>query len=43
MMSKSNLQINLEYLVARLLLVMFGWLPLRVALFVGSKLGRSAY
>jgi KDO2-lipid IV(A) lauroyltransferase len=43
LMSKSNLQINLEYLVASLLLVMFGWLPLRVALFVGSKLGRSAY
>lgn len=42
-MSKSNLQINLEYLIARSLLVIFGWLPLRVALFVGSKLGRGAY
>jgi Kdo2-lipid IVA lauroyltransferase/acyltransferase len=42
-MSKSNLQINLEYLIARSLLVIFGWLPLRVALFVGSKMGRGAY
>jgi KDO2-lipid IV(A) lauroyltransferase len=42
-MSKSNLQINLEYLVARSLLAVFGWLPLRVALFVGSRLGRCGY
>jgi KDO2-lipid IV(A) lauroyltransferase len=42
-MSKSNLQINLEYLLARSLLVIFGWLPLRVALFVGSTMGSGAY
>ena len=42
-MSKSNLQINLEYLVARSLLAIFGWLPLRMALSVGSTLGRGAY
>ena len=42
-MSKSNLQINLEYQVARSFLAVFGWLPLPVALFVGSKLGRSGY
>ncbi len=42
-MSKSNLQINLEYLVAHGLLAVFGWLPLRVALFVGSRLGRCGY
>lgn len=42
-MSKSNLQINLEYLIARSLLTVFGWLPLRTALFVGARLGRCAY
>ncbi len=42
-MSKSNLQINLEYQVARSLLAVFGWLPLPVALFVGAKLGRGGY
>ena len=42
-MSKSNLQINFEYLVARSLLVIFGWLPLRLALFVGSTMGRGSY
>jgi KDO2-lipid IV(A) lauroyltransferase len=42
-MSKSYLQINLEYLVARALLAIFGWLPLRMALSVGSTLGRGAY
>ena len=42
-MSKSNLQINLEYLIARSLLVTFGWLPLRAALFVGSTMGSGAY
>jgi KDO2-lipid IV(A) lauroyltransferase len=42
-MSKSNLQINLEYLMARSLLFVFGRLPLRVALFLSAKLGRGAY
>jgi KDO2-lipid IV(A) lauroyltransferase len=42
-MSKSNLQINLEYLIARSLLTIFGWLPVRAALFVGSELGRGSY
>ncbi len=42
-MSKSNLQINLEYLIAGSLLFVFGWLPLRVALFLSSKVGRGAY
>lgn len=42
-MSKSNLQINLEYLVARALLAIFGWLPARGALLVGSTLGRGGY
>jgi KDO2-lipid IV(A) lauroyltransferase len=42
-MSKSKLQIDLEYLIARLLLDAFGLLPLRVALFLGSKMGRGAY
>ena len=42
-MAKSKLQIHLEYLIARLLLAVFGVLPLRVALFVGSKMGRAAY
>jgi len=43
LMSKSNLQINLEYLIARALLGLFGWLPLGMALFLGSRLGRSGY
>jgi KDO2-lipid IV(A) lauroyltransferase len=42
-MSKSKLQINLEYLTARSLLAFFGALPLRVALLVGPFLGRLAY
>jgi Kdo2-lipid IVA lauroyltransferase/acyltransferase len=42
-MSKSKLQINLEYLLARALLTVFGWLPLRAALFVGARLGRGGY
>ena len=42
-MSKSRLQIDLEYLIARPLLALFGMLPLRAALFVGSKMGRGAY
>jgi Kdo2-lipid IVA lauroyltransferase/acyltransferase len=42
-MSKSNLQINLEYLIARALLGLFGWLPLGVALFLAPRLGRSGY
>ena len=42
-MAKANLQINLEYLVARSLLAVFGLLPLRVALFVGSIMARAAY
>ena len=42
-MSKSNLQINLEYLVAYSLLAIFGWLPMRLALFAGSWMGRGGY
>jgi KDO2-lipid IV(A) lauroyltransferase len=42
-MSKSNLQINLEYLMARALLGLFGWLPFGVALFLAPRLGRSGY
>jgi KDO2-lipid IV(A) lauroyltransferase len=42
-MSKSNLQINLEYLIARALLTLFGWFPLRMALSMGSTLGRGSY
>src|SRR2546429_2096873 len=42
-MSKSNLQINLEYLVARSLLFVFGLLSLRMSLFLGTKLGAAAY
>lgn len=42
-MSKSNLQTNLEYAVARSLLAIFGWLPLRLSLSVGSRMGRAAY
>ena len=43
LMSKSRLQIDLEYLTARFLLFAFGLLPLRAALFLGSKLGRGFY
>jgi KDO2-lipid IV(A) lauroyltransferase len=43
LMSKSRLQIDLEYLIARSLLFAFGLLPLRVALFLGSMLGRGFY
>ena len=42
-MSKSNLQINAEYLIARSLLAIFGWLPLPAALLLGSVLGRGSY
>jgi KDO2-lipid IV(A) lauroyltransferase len=42
-MSKSNLQINLEYLVARALLTIFGWLPMRTALVVGSWVAGCGY
>jgi len=42
-MSKSRLQIDLEYLIAGSLLFAFGLLPLRAALFLGSKLGRGFY
>jgi KDO2-lipid IV(A) lauroyltransferase len=42
-MSKSNLQINLEYATARLLLAGFGALPQNVSLRVGSMMAGSAY
>jgi KDO2-lipid IV(A) lauroyltransferase len=42
-MSKSKLQINLEYLIALSLLTVFGWLPLRAALSIGATLGRGSY
>lgn len=42
-MSKSNLQINLEYATARLLLAGFGALPQNVALRVGSIMAGGAY
>lgn len=42
-MSKSNLQINLEYAAARLLLAVLGALPLSVALRVGSIMAGGAY
>jgi len=42
-MNKSRLQINLEYLIARSLLAFFAVLPLRLALSVGSALGRIGY
>ncbi len=42
-MSKSNLQINLEYLIARGLLAVFGWLPMRAALAFGSGIAGCAY
>src|SRR5258708_16435513 len=42
-MSKSNLQTNLEYVAAYSLLAIFGWLPMRLALFAGSTMGSWAY
>jgi len=42
-MNKSRLQINLEYLTARSLLALFAVLPLRLAVSVGSTLGRIGY
>ena len=42
-MSKSNLQINLEYATARLLLAGFGALPQNVSLRVGSMMAGCAY
>lgn len=42
-MNKSRLQINLEYLIARSLLALFAVLPLRLALSVGSTMGRIGY
>src|SRR5258707_13905099 len=42
-MSKSNLQINLEYATARLLLAGFGALPLGLSLRVGSIMAGCAY
>jgi KDO2-lipid IV(A) lauroyltransferase len=42
-MSKSNLQINLEYATARLLLAGFGALPLGLSLRAGASLGGCAY
>ena len=43
LMSKSRLQIDLEYLTASSLLFAFGLLPLRVALFLSARMGRGAY
>jgi len=42
-MSKSHLQINLEYLIARLMLGAFGLLPVRFGLRVGESAGRAFY
>ena len=42
-MSKSNLQINLEYWIARTSLALFSALPLRVAISIGATLGRLFY
>jgi KDO2-lipid IV(A) lauroyltransferase len=42
-MSKSNLQVNLEYATARLLLAGFGALPQQVALRIGSIMAGVAY
>jgi KDO2-lipid IV(A) lauroyltransferase len=42
-MSKSNLQINLEYATARALLAAFGALPQHVSLRVGSTMAGGAY
>src|SRR5260370_21945559 len=43
LMNKSRLQVNLEYLIARLLLAVFGALPPRVAIGVGATLARAGY
>ena len=43
LMSKSRLQIDIEYLIARFLLFAFGLPPLRVSLLLGSKLGCGFY
>src|SRR5713226_4663935 len=42
-MTKSKLQINFEYLLARSLLAIFRLLPLRMGLFVGSTLAGWTY
>jgi len=42
-MSKSNLKINLEYLIARLLLATFRMLPLRLSVWLGSRLAGLTY
>ena len=42
LMSKSKLQIDFEYLLARSLLAIFGWLPLRISMFVGAQFGGVA-
>jgi len=42
-MSKSNLQTNVEYLIARILLALFRMLPLRVAVSLASWLAAFAY
>jgi KDO2-lipid IV(A) lauroyltransferase len=36
-MSKSKLQIDFEYLIARSLIAVVGWLPLRISMLVGAK------
>jgi len=36
-MNKSKRQINFEYLLARSLIAVFGWLPLRISMLVGAK------
>ena len=41
-MNKSKLQINCEYLLARSLLAVFGWLPLRTSMLIGAKLAGLA-
>jgi Kdo2-lipid IVA lauroyltransferase/acyltransferase len=42
-MSKSNLKTNLEYLIARLLLATFRMLPLRLSVWLGSRLAGLTY
>jgi KDO2-lipid IV(A) lauroyltransferase len=42
-MNKSSLQINLEYLIGRLLLAFFGALPPRLAIVTGATLARAGY
>jgi KDO2-lipid IV(A) lauroyltransferase len=42
-MSKSHLQINLEYLMARLMLGTFGLLPVRLGMRAGESTGRAFY